>query len=303
MPHTTLTEHIADWHTDLAVDRTQRMVRNVALTGGVSKNGYRYSEQALREATSLYEHKPVFLDHARDRTQPHERSTRDLVGTIVNPRFAAGRIRGDIRVLDTESGRTFLALAESDAPEVGMSHVVLAERAATDGTVERIRQVISVDAVVFPATTKTLRESTAVGSADHLPSPPDQAANLGTGDRGRGAGGEGTEESPQLQQLIAERDALRGELQTLRERITTDEQERELQRQLDASGLPESVITDLFREQLRQADEAQRTALIAERRSLIESARRQPPLSSERATAHQPDETATFVAAIRRHAS
>jgi hypothetical protein len=49
-----LAERVADWHTQLQVDRTHRLVRNVALTGGTSKNGYRYTEQALREAVPLY---------------------------------------------------------------------------------------------------------------------------------------------------------------------------------------------------------------------------------------------------------
>src|SRR5690606_35903290 len=41
---------------------------------------------------------------------------------------------------------------------VGMSHVVLAMRSADKQVVERIEEVISVDAVVFPATTVTFQE-------------------------------------------------------------------------------------------------------------------------------------------------
>ena len=146
MKPTTLIERYADWHNGAAVEPQQRLVRNVALAGRESKNGYAYSEAALQGAVALYEHKPVFLDHAADKSRPQERSTRDLVGSIVNPRYDAGRIRGDIRVLETESGRTFLALAESDAPGIGMSHVVLAERSGDGALVEKIHDVISVDA-------------------------------------------------------------------------------------------------------------------------------------------------------------
>jgi hypothetical protein len=159
MTATTLIEHVADWRAGMSVERDERLVRNVALAGLESRNGYRYSDAALREAARLYEHKPVFLDHAADTSRPQERSTRDLVGSVVHPRYEEGRIRGDIRVLDTESGRTFLALVEDDTPGVGMSHVVLAERSADGATVERIRDVVSVDAVVGPATTRTFRES------------------------------------------------------------------------------------------------------------------------------------------------
>lgn len=165
-----LTEHIRDWRTEqVIIDRAQRLVRNIALTGLESKNGYRYSEEALRQAIPLYENKPVFLDHAQSPARPYDRSTRDLVGSIVNPRFENGRVRGDIRTLDTEAGRTFLALAETDTPAVGMSHVVLAERSPDKSVVETIHDVVSVDAVAFPATSSTFRESVDPPGGSPLP--------------------------------------------------------------------------------------------------------------------------------------
>lgn len=158
---TPLRERIADWRTaELEIDRQQRLVRNIALAGLDSRNGYRYAEPALRQAVPLYDGKPVFLDHAVHLLRPQDRSTRDLVGSIIHPRFEQGRVRGDIQTLDTEAGRTFLALAASDTPAVGMSHVVLARRNRDGTLVEQIDEVISVDAVVFPATTANFREQT-----------------------------------------------------------------------------------------------------------------------------------------------
>jgi hypothetical protein len=149
-----LTEQVADWRSEqIHVDFESRLVTNVVLSGGVSRNGYRYAADALREAASLYERKPVFLDHAPQPARPLERSTRDLVGWVLNPRFEDGRIRGDIQALDTEAGRTFLALIHADSPAVGMSHVVLGQRGRDPQVIERIHDVVSVDAVVFPATT------------------------------------------------------------------------------------------------------------------------------------------------------
>lgn len=283
MPTSTLTEHIVDWYSQLHVDHSQRTVHNVALAGIRSKNGYRYREEALQNAAPLYEQKPVFLDHARDRSRPHERSTRDLVGTVINPRYDGGRLRGDIQVLDTESGRTFLALADSQAPGVGMSHVVLAERSSEDGDVERICDVISVDAVAFPATTQTFQESrsddTAATDADNV-----APALL----------------EEQLSELQRERDSLREQLQALREREADAETDRLLQRELESSGLPAFAVTDLFRRQLREADPAGRADLLAERRTLIESLCRQRPSSSER-IGRPADDATQFVAAVRRH--
>jgi hypothetical protein len=155
-----LTEHIADWRgPDLRVDFAARLVTDVVLSGPVSRNGHRYSPEALQQAAPLYDRKPVFLDHAPNLARPFERSMRDLVGSVLNPRYEADRIRGDVQVLDTEAGRTFLALIDSGSPAVGMSHVVLAERGRDPLVVARIHDVVSVDAVVFPATTQGLRET------------------------------------------------------------------------------------------------------------------------------------------------
>jgi hypothetical protein len=157
-----LVEHVADWRTaEVTVDAGSGVIANVALSGLVSKNGYRYTEAALRDAAPLYAGKPVFLDHAPDPGRPQERSTRDLAGSIVRPRFHEGRLRADIATNATDAGRTLLALAERDQPGVGMSHVVLAERNSDGTVVEKIHEVVSVDAVVFPATTQTFREHAA----------------------------------------------------------------------------------------------------------------------------------------------
>ena len=163
MPVSRLREQVSDWRQLAEFDQPARILRNIALSGCESKNGYRYSETALKQASRLYDQKPVFLDHAEKRTEPAARSTRDLVGSIVNPRFEEGRLRGDVRVLDTESGRTFLALVEGNSPGVGMSHVVLAQRSVDGAVVERIEDVLSVDVVVRPATTSTFRESEETG--------------------------------------------------------------------------------------------------------------------------------------------
>jgi hypothetical protein len=199
-----LTEHVRDWRCEgVSVDREGRYVRNVALAGTHSSNGYRYSERALRDAVPLYAGKPVFLDHARVAGRPYDRSTRDLVGSVVRPRFEGGRVRGDIRVIDTEAGRTFLALADSDSAAVGMSHVVLAERSADGQTVERLREIVSVDAVAFPASTKSLSES------------------QGENQAGQPAG----EDHADITALHAERERLQGEIADLhRERAALTEQ-------------------------------------------------------------------------------
>ena len=258
-----LTEHIRDWKTrEVEIDPANRIVRNVALTGRESKNGYRYSEQALIEGLPLYENKPVFLDHPQSRTQPHQRSTRDLVGSVVNVRYENGRVRGDIRVIDTEAGRTFLALAESNGPAVGMSHVILAEKSADGSQVERIHEVVSVDAVVFPATTNSFHEQHAA---------------------------DGSESSLQsnLAWLTLERQTLADEIARLITELNELQTECEVDRLLAKAQLPAPAVTELFRRQLLAAPTGEaRQALIEERRSLLDSLGRFPnaPQSRERRT-------------------
>jgi hypothetical protein len=275
----TLVEQAVDWRIGAHVERDARLVRNVALAGPASKNGYRYAETALRDGAALYDRKPVFLDHAADPRRPQERSTRDLVGSVIHPRFEGGRIRGDIQVLDTEAGQTFLSLVESDAPGVGMSHVVLAERGGDGTIVERIHDVLSVDAVIGPATTTTFRESIDAGASDDTAS-----------------AGESTE--TQLSAVLRERDELAARIAMLERRQSEESAQIAVQRLLEASGLPEYAATPLFVQQLSAAAESQRRPLIAERRELIARAASLRPRSAERRDGGASADSA-FVAVIR----
>lgn len=380
-----LTEYIHDWRGhDVHVDQTRRLVQNVALTGTRSKNGYRYSQNALRAAVSLYENKPVFLDHAVNVSRPFERSTRDLAGSIVRPRFENGRIRGDIQLLDTEAGNTLLALAETKNSAAGMSHVVLAERSTDQSVVEAIRDVISVDAVVFPATSSTFQESThsppgreVAGSYEAVLAeidaqlskhvkrlmtdidvmsvqrlaifpgcvvveacapPPRQPQCFSLDWRledGRVALGKklapldvseldcpkrplrrmtGPDKSDQpdanservrdlqsqLQSAIAERDALRAQLQRIEHEQRAEKQRREVEQLLEASRLPPCAVTDMFRRQLIATPDADtRRALIRERQTVLAELRRQAPLSRERLDGGRSDTEQALIAAIR----
>ena len=291
---TELTEHLRDWKpADLRVDRERRLVRNVALTAIESRNGYRYAEEALRQALSLYEGKPVFLDHPPSAGRPYDRSARDLVGTIVDPRFEDGRVRGDIRVLDTDAGRTFLGLVESDSPAVGMSHVVLAERDGDGDTVERIHDVISVDAVMFPATAATFRASTVAAATEPVgrsstPSVSEAELDVHSSPAAdevelRPTDTEAPDVTNERDRLAREIEELRRELEQLRTERNRIQDEQEIDRLLAEFHLPPAVITEVFRRQLRsESDHAARQALIAERQTLVRQLEQRTPHSRER---------------------
>lgn len=240
-----LCERLENWNDQVTVDSENRLVLNVALAGQSSRNGYRYTDEALRLAVGLYENRPVFLDHAANRQRPQERSTRDLVGSITNPQFTAGRIRGDIRVLDTESGQTFLKLVESQAAGVGMSHVVLAERSADGKEVLRISEVLSVDVVINPATTVTFAESLQDSGA--------------------------SEEADALL-WNAERARLLAEIEQLKEELQLHLVQNQVRQLIASAQLPAEAVSECFHRQLLTAGTAElREQLVHDRAALFAS--------------------------------
>ncbi len=144
---------------EATADRPGQMVRNVVLLGPQSKNGYRYSSEAMEQAAPLYESRPVFLDHAEGTGTPTRRKLRDFAGQVMGPRLEGDRLRGDLRLMGPHTQWLF-DLMEAAPRDIGMSHVVLGRRGHDGQCVEQIQRVISVDIVAFPATTSSFREST-----------------------------------------------------------------------------------------------------------------------------------------------
>ena len=159
-----LAEAVADFLADARLEPDQAVVRNVALLGPRSRNGYEYTTEAMQQAVPLYEGRPVFLDHppassAPDSVWPLQRSIRDYAGKVAHARFDDGRIRGDLELFGANTS-WLLGLFEAAPTDIGMSHVVLARRNPQGDRVERIDRVLSVDIVTFPATTQSFAETT-----------------------------------------------------------------------------------------------------------------------------------------------
>jgi hypothetical protein len=142
---------------EATADREQNLVRNVVLLGPASRNGYRYTAEAMQQAVPLYEQRPIFLDHAETAAAPTRRALRDFAGQVVQPRLEGERLRGDLRLLGPHTAWLF-DLIEAAPRDIGMSHVVLGRRNPDGQSVEHIERVISVDIVAFPATTSSFQE-------------------------------------------------------------------------------------------------------------------------------------------------
>lgn len=127
----------------------------LAIDEGEAKgHGIRFSSAVLQEAVSLYDSKPVFIDHAGLFEAP---SVRNLAGTLHAPAWDNGR-RGiaakltpagpakDVLLAVREAAKTNPAIMEA----VGFSSVVNV-KLDTKGNVTKIVRVKSVDVVIDPA--------------------------------------------------------------------------------------------------------------------------------------------------------
>ncbi len=136
-----------------------RTIQDAKLLGIESRGkGYGYSGRGLdvAHASGSYIKRPVYLSHAEDGSERHPR---DLAGHIVETRRRADGLYGDIETISTQAGRDLLAIA-AEAPHAGgMSHHAHVTFNQDETAVESIDEVISVDFVVSPATTRTLFES------------------------------------------------------------------------------------------------------------------------------------------------
>ena len=169
------------WAAELVETPANEPAKIVLIRAGRSKNGNIYSEAALEAAANLYSGIPAMLDHAEN---VGDYSVRNLAGYITEGVYADGAVTGKLHTLGSDSGKVLAALIEDerrlrkagslgDRHLFGFSQVVQAKGSETptgDFLVEQVTQVLSVDAVVFPAAGGALLE--AVSGAADLPLAP-----------------------------------------------------------------------------------------------------------------------------------
>jgi hypothetical protein len=161
-----LTERLEAVFSGTEVDSEKGVVRGVSLLGLESKNGYRYSEAAVKKAVGEghYNNAQIFADHAPD-GQVAPRGMAELVGVTMDARYdeASKRVKADVRVLkSSEMGRVFMEAATDPilSRSIGMSHDCDGHMDEQSKTVTEIARVHSVDLVTRPATTGGIHEHT-----------------------------------------------------------------------------------------------------------------------------------------------
>jgi len=113
------------------------------------------------ETPAKYEGRCSYFNHYNldDKSKkPRQRNVTDYGGTFRNVRIVDGKMRADVHVRKGPKGDEYMDIAESESPDIGLSHVV---DAITDDRTKRVKKILLVhsgDLVSFPATT-TLQES------------------------------------------------------------------------------------------------------------------------------------------------
>ena len=283
---------------EATTSRDTLLISNVTLLGRVSRNGRRYSDQAMREAAELMNGVPFMFDHPEksDLRDGGARSVLDIAGKIRGARVVDDQVRGDIELLNVRESADFVcALAEQMPEMAGLSQRALGTVKHTtegDDVVESISRVFAVELVADPATTHGIFESIEAAASD-------STEKEDIMDWTKLTLGEIVANRPELleQFLASQGHAARiGELEAenaeLKSRLDASDVAEVLRNhevlvatRLAEAKLPDVAVTDLFREQLTGAADGDAIdKLIEDRwgviRTVVGSGR--APSSSER---------------------
>ena len=145
------------------VDESKGIIYGVKLLGENSKNGRRYTPEAMRQAVQLYEGAKLYVDHPGRGDFGADRKFGDWAGVFENVRYREGQgIFANERLRKSnEHFGGIIEAARNFPTSVGHSHVADASFRQEGNTeiVESIEEVFSVDLVTDPATTAGMFES------------------------------------------------------------------------------------------------------------------------------------------------
>lgn len=146
----------------LKVDRDAGVIRNVRILGNNSRNGRRYTTEAIHGAVAMYEGRAVNLDHP-PKGDPHRvRNVSERFGWLSGVREGNDGLYGDMHYLKAHpQAGAVVEAAERNPQLIGLSHNADI-RFKRDKGVEVAYEIIgvrSVDLVSDPATTRSLFES------------------------------------------------------------------------------------------------------------------------------------------------
>src|SRR5690606_30452994 len=105
------------------VDRDNRVIRGVKILGRTSRNGYEYSDRALREAAALYEGVTVNVNHPPREKPTQERGFNEGIGVLRGVSADSDGVRGDLHYFEAHADTPLmLERAEKHPNTFGLSH-------------------------------------------------------------------------------------------------------------------------------------------------------------------------------------
>jgi hypothetical protein len=293
----------------LGVDREAGVIRGVKLLGLESSNGRTYLKEPVARAIGLYEGAKVNVDHPHDKPDG-PRSYGDRMGIVENVRIeqGAGGLRGDFRANPKHALWEQLAWDAEHSPQsVGFSHNIVGKTSTKGGktVVEEISRVTSVDLVADPATTRGLFEEISHREEDTDVSDTLTLSSLET-------------DYPALVETIEQRavekyvnsegqkerdEALKEALEKVDKYEATaalDKKRRKIDAAIEEAKLPKEAVSDLFRQTLLEAKDAERVKALIEERQELAKPTGQAPRSKEQkpegASEHKTVSAADFLA-------
>ncbi len=275
-------------YTGAKVDRENSIVFGVAVLKSRSPSRKRtYPDDTLKSAITLIEGASVYLDHPEDSAINKVRSVRDLAGQLKTVRFVEGQgLFGDLHVMPNHPW--IIDVAER-MPEV-MGHSINGKgevkmSSGGEEIVESIEMIRSVDLVTAPGTVASLFESkdiketpkggeekmdwTQVTVESLLENRLDLVETIRNG----------VKENANTAKILVDLQEQAKTLKTENDELKTKEALREKTTKVDKliteSKLPKEATTEVFRQQLIDAeDEDAMKVLIEDRKTLVEGTKK-----------------------------
>lgn len=148
-------EHFTE-NASFNIDKENKVLKDVAILGSVSKNGRKYTTRALEDASKIFEGAKSFIGHIDFYESSHD--PRNFLGRFTNLYIKDQKVfASTFRVTNPAHWSFIEAIAENDPTAIGFSIDAVGE--IKDGEVLTLTEGYSVDLVSDPATNSGLFES------------------------------------------------------------------------------------------------------------------------------------------------
>lgn len=298
----TLKETYVELCEGVEVDEANGVIKNVAILRPISRNGYQYTRECMKEAIPLLEGAKSYTDHEMDEKKSlRPRSVKDLVGRVSNIHESEDKrgpfLRGNFHVVG-KAGQALMEIAKKMPDLIGMSPHMYGFKKQVNGEsqIVKIGRVYSVDVVTTPGTTNSLFES-------HHVSPQAQGEPQGEKKETHVETKEVKnvetvkvkdislsflqENCPELvteirQDLLEANSRLEKEVDEFRVQERHRQRETFIQQCLKEANLSGQDCTEIFMKQLREAEtDLTVKQLVADRRSMVSRVQGSKPTSVE----------------------